>query len=370
MLWDPGEHPLWRHFDIARRIPPACNRRQVAREAVGVVVVFHVFVAAVDEPPVEVVALVLAGRGFHSKLNFRPTGTLSTFYMAESGLPYLRGSSESYPSARSSKSAMSAVKSAMSAVDREVAWQTATVQHAFNAQLVEGGQPAQDAFRVYLRCKMQAEHEFRCLMPVGAESAPAWCGTRTQLRRQQREAQVSREKGVPGRAQHLCSESARRAQKRARDAASASGAGACAKAASGERVAEDVAAARVSCGMKAGYDLEQGGKLGDVVSHDGDAKNGTTARAPAAVPSPAPAPLSAPAALATVSRPTTEDAGDTVAHVPPRPPTAPPAPCHARAYAHLTPRGFRSRPRTRPGRSRTRGGCRDGYARGTPGPAS
>ena len=205
-----------------------------------------------------------------------------------------------------------------------VAWHTATVQYAFNAQLVEGGVPAQQAFRVYLQCKLQAEHGFRCQVPVDVKPETAWNGTRSKLRRQQRAAQMRRGKAVPERAQHLCSESARRAQKRARDAASASGAGACAKAASGERVAEDVAAARVSCGMKAGYDLEQGGKLGDVVLHDGDAKNGTTARAPAAVPSPAPAPLSAPAALATVSRPTTEDAGDTVAHVPPPPPRPPP----------------------------------------------
>ena len=115
--------------------------------------------------------------------------------MAESGLPYHSGSSESYPSAHSSsKSAMSA-ESAKSAVEREVAWHIATVQHAFNAQLVEGGVPAQQAFRVYLQCKLQAEHGFRCQVPVDVKPEPAWNGTRSQLRRQQRAEGGTAEEG-------------------------------------------------------------------------------------------------------------------------------------------------------------------------------
>ena len=247
--------------------------------------------------------------------------------MAESGLPYLSGSSKSYQSARSSTSAMSAVMSAMSAVDREVAWHTATVQHAFNAQLLEGGVPAQQAFRVYLQCKMQAEHEFRCQTQVGEKPAPAWCGTRSQLRRQQREAQMSREEGVPERAQHLCSENARREQKRARSAASAIGAGSRAKAESGERASGDVAAARDSCGVSGEYGSVQGCKMGDGAFRDGNVKNGTPALTPATIPSHAPAPLPPSVVDGTVSRLAAEDAGpgDTVhAHVPPPPPQPPP----------------------------------------------
>ena len=90
--------------------------------------------------------------------------TVTTFFMHGSGQPNVFGSGR--PNAAEQE--MGARQPEDGVRRAEAAWQAAAVQHAFNQQLSQGGRQAQEAFVLFVQCKLEAERQFRCEERVAA----------------------------------------------------------------------------------------------------------------------------------------------------------------------------------------------------------